>query len=67
METYKGIAILNIDATDRHHVKQVIDTLQAERYELYEVITRIMIGPYDRKIYYTTCLHSDNNQTLILN
>ena len=64
METYKNIKISNIDLTDIFQVKQVIDTLP---YELREVITLIHIGIYDRKIYYTTCLHEDSNKTLILN
>ena len=64
METnYKGIQIANIDATDIHQVKQVIDSLP---YELKEVTLVMMIGIYDRKIYYTTCLHEDANKTLIL-
>lgn len=64
METYKNIQISNIDATDIFQVKQVIDSLA---YELREVILIMHIGIYDRKIYYTTCLHEDANKTLILN
>lgn len=64
METYKNIQISNIDATDIFQVKQVIDGLSNE---MREVILIMHIGIYDRKIYYTTCLHEDANKTLILN
>jgi len=63
MINYKGITISNIDATDIYQVKQVIDTLPEE---LREVVLIMHIGIYDRKIYYTTCLHENANQTLIL-
>ncbi len=67
MALYKNIEILNHDVTDVYQVKQVIDDLQANNYEVYEVIKEMYIGIYDRKIYYNTILHSDNNKTFILN